>query len=287
MKRFTLYFTHFILLTSLLACSIQKSSHISEENLSDTAEQAQDSIPANYIGDPMWDPSAKDKIIPVVRRIFQDSRGDIWFAGDWVVRYKNDSLEVFDDEDNFRRLVVRAVKEDQEGNMWFGTSGGIMKYDGDNFQRFSEEDGMTGYDVWSMAIDSKGNIWIGNNGIGVFKYDGEKVLNFTAQQKLREEDSIGGSLGGALSTEEENNGNSLTRVFSIGEDTSGNIWFGTTKSGVWRYDGKTMTNFTKDDGLLSNHIWTIYQSKEGETWFGGAEPSGVYKFNGNSFEQIF
>jgi hypothetical protein len=35
--------------------------------------------------------------------------------------------------------------------------------------------------------DSKGNLWIGNNGIGVLKYDGEKVINFTDQQKLKKD----------------------------------------------------------------------------------------------------
>jgi hypothetical protein len=46
-------------------------------------------------------------------------------------------------------------------------------------------------------------------------------------------------------------------------------------------------NFAKDDGLDSKHIWTIYKSKQGELWFGGASPSGVYLFNGISFERKF
>jgi ligand-binding sensor domain-containing protein len=120
--------------------------------------------------------------------------------------------------------------------------------------------------------DSKGNLWIGNNGIGVLKYDGEKVINFTAQQKLKKDDT---------------KGNSLDRVFSIGEDGSGNIWFGTVEFGVWRYDGSSMKNFTIKDGLESKHIWEIYKSKQGELWFGGATPSGVFRFNGKSFERIY
>jgi len=48
-----------------------------------------------------------------------------------------------------------------------------------------------------------------------------------------------------------------------------------------------MQNFTKEDGVESNHIWTIYKSKKGELWLGGASPSGVYRFNGVSFERKF
>ena len=126
--------------------------------------------------------------------------------------------------------------------------------------------------------DSNGNLWIGNNsggstigGIGVLKYDGKEFISFTKQHQLRKEDT---------------NGNSLDRVFSIGEDASGNIWFGTAESGVWRYDGNSVKNFTKKDGLDGDLIWIIYKSKTGELWFGGG-PNGVYRFNGKSFERKY
>ena len=125
--------------------------------------------------------------------------------------------------------------------------------------------------------DSKGNLWIGNNcgggrsGIGVIKYDGKNFTQFTKQHRLRTEDT---------------KGNSLDKVFSMCEDSSGNIWFGTNESGVWRYDGQSLKNFTKEDGLDSGMTWIIYKSKSGELWFGGG-PNGVYLFNGKSFERIY
>ncbi len=77
---------------------------------------------------------------------------------------------------------------------------------------------------------------------------------------------------------------SLDRVFSIGEDAAGNIWFGlqgTQGSGAWRYDGKSLRHFTDDDGLTSKHISVIYRDKRGGLWLGG---DGVFKFNGESFD---
>lgn len=68
--------------------------------------------------------------------------------------------------------------------------------------------------------------------------------------------------------------------------TDADLWFGTVDSGVWRYDGRTMKNFTKKDGLDGDLTWIIYQSKKGELWFGGS-PNGVYRFNGKSFERKF
>jgi ligand-binding sensor domain-containing protein len=55
-------------------------------------------------------------------------------------------------------------------------------------------------------------------------------------------------------------------------------------SGVWRYDGKNITNYTTKNGLTSNSIQTIYKDKKGELWFGTGE--GVFKFNGETFSKF-
>lgn len=221
--------------------------------------------------------------------------GDIWFKGDETVSHNEQegqpgvfqydgqmlSYRTFPvvpkaGEENYYAVTTPFVKS-KSGTVWFGTYGAVIGYNGLGFFIIDNErlglNEATGFlHIRSIMEDSQGNLWIGNNGIGVFKYDGEKTIHFTAQQKLRKEDTLG---------------NTLARVFSIGEDTLGNIWFGTVESGVWRYDGKALTNFTEKDGLPSQHIWTIYTSTQGELWFGGANPSGVYVFNGNSFERKY
>ncbi len=52
------------------------------------------------------------------------------------------------------------------------------------------------------------------------------------------------------------------------QDKAGNIWFGTTGEGVYRYDGKTFTQFTVADGLNSNTVWSMLEDKEGYIWIG-------------------
>lgn len=170
----------------------------------------------------------------------------------------------------------------KDGTVWFGTYNALIGYNGSRFKIIDNEylglaKEKSSLHIRSILEDSKGNIWIGNNGLGVLKYDGKKVVNFTQQQRL----TAGPLRQHLLAT------TSLTKVFSIGEDSTGAIWFGTVGSGVWRYDGKHVINYTKLDGLASNHIWTIFRSKKGEMWFGGANPSGVYKFSGNSFDRIY
>ena len=69
-------------------------------------------------------------------------------------------------------------------------------------------------------------------------------------------------------------------------DKSGNLWFGTIGKGVYRYDAVSggFTNFTKQDGLNSNSIESVYEDKAGNFWFG--TEFGVCRYDGKSFTDI-
>ncbi|MGJ7031587.1 ligand-binding sensor domain-containing protein [Niabella hirudinis] len=205
---------------------------------------------------------------------------DIWLKGDELDGYnqleKNPGVYQYDgrklsyrtfpvtpkseDERRFHYAISTPFLKSKNGTIWFGAYKALIGYNGSDFKIITDETlGLDGKNsslhIRGIFEDSKGNLWIGNNsgsnplgGIGVLKYDGKEYLQFTKHYKLRKEDT---------------KANSLDRVFSIGEDTLGNIWFGTIHSGAWRYDGNTVKNYTKKDGLVSNHIWTIYKSKQG------------------------
>ena len=232
---------------------------------------------------------------------FKLTDNDLWFKGDETIGFNilegNPGVYQFDGKNLYYRTFPIQPKLGEEsaysistpfvksknGAVWFGTYGALMGYNGQQFRMFNNDslglNGTTEYlHIRCIMEDSKGNLWIGNNsgnntvgGIGVLKYDGKEFIRFTQQYQLRREDT---------------KGNSLDRVFSICEDTIGNIWFGTYLSGVWRYDGNTLKNFTNIDGLDGDMTWIIYKSKTGELWFGGG-PNGVYSFNGHSFERKY
>jgi ligand-binding sensor domain-containing protein len=68
------------------------------------------------------------------------------------------------------------------------------------------------------------------------------------------------------------------------QDRHGNIWFGTTGEGVYKYDGKLFTQFTTKNGLSSNHVWSILEDKSGNIWFGTNE--GICRFDGNTIKSV-
>ena len=61
------------------------------------------------------------------------------------------------------------------------------------------------------------------------------------------------------------------------QDKDGNIWFGTSGEGVYRYDGKLFTQFTAKEGLKSNTVNCILQDRSGEIWIGTSEGLCRYK----------
>lgn len=68
------------------------------------------------------------------------------------------------------------------------------------------------------------------------------------------------------------------------KDKAGNLWFGTTGEGVYRYNGKEFTQFTEKDGLNNNLIFLIIEDKTGNIWFGSK--TAISRFDGNKFITI-
>ncbi|MBI3234137.1 MAG: hypothetical protein HYZ42_08855 [Bacteroidetes bacterium] len=215
---------------------------------------------------------------------------DLWFAAGGGVFHYIDSAFVY--LPLFRSTIfssqlkslpyelspyaVYSILKDQKGNLWFGTQAqGVCRYDGKSFTWFTDK-GLAGPAVLGLFEDSKGNIWFGNNGSGLFRYDGKTLINFTEEKGLsnKEFKEFG----------ESGSGN-LARVYAINEDNEGNLWVGTVDSGVWRFDGVNLINYTIKDGLTSNAINVIYKDKKGELWF-GTDADGICKFNGKTFAEF-
>lgn len=68
------------------------------------------------------------------------------------------------------------------------------------------------------------------------------------------------------------------------QDKQGNTWFVTTGKGAYRYDGKSFTNFTTGDGLISDQIFSIAEDKQGNLWFG--TDAGVSRYDGKTFTEF-
>lgn len=79
-------------------------------------------------------------------------------------------------------------------------------------------------------------------------------------------------------------GNSIMVIY---QDKKNTYWFGSWETGVYRYDGKSLINYTTKHGLHNNRIDDIEEDKSGNLYFAGMNSnSTITKFDGKSFTQI-
>ncbi|WP_161499299.1 ligand-binding sensor domain-containing protein [Flavipsychrobacter stenotrophus] len=170
--------------------------------------------------------------------------------------------------------------EDKAGNLWFGTNGeGVYRYNpsSETFINFTEKDGLTSSKVWGLAEDKNGNIWLCTEG-GVCRYDGKVFtgINVAATDGLS---FIPGSGHGA--------GTAVTTVWRIFKDGKGDLWFGTSGDGVYRYNGSSFTHFLHNDGVVNNAgirlnaVTSMLQDRAGNMWF-STWFEGLCRYDGKS-----
>lgn len=221
---------------------------------------------------------------------WNETNGDLWFYS-----WEEDGINRFDGI-NMNYLIfpkpkiknpdntygVTGISKDKDGKVWIATYAALFNYDGKMVNIFDKEklnlkDNELLH-IRSVLADSKGRIWIGNNGIGVLLMEGNSIINFSEKHHL-------------IHPTSKRNGNksepgTLEHPFAIQEDSEGNIWFGDLYTGAWKFDGKTLTNYSISDKLSNPMIWTIYKDNNNNLLFGLAD-GNIFKFDGKAFEKQF
>lgn len=76
-------------------------------------------------------------------------------------------------------------------------------------------------------------------------------------------------------------------IMVIYQDQKNRYWFGSWESGIYRYDGKSLVNFTTKHGLPNNRIDEIKEDEFGNLYFTSCHPSStIVKFDGNRFTAL-
>ena len=205
-----------------------------------------------------------------VMDIFEDRAGIIWFGtGGGVSRYDGKSFQNFTTKEGLSNNDLTTIMEDKTGKLWFGTRGEPCFYDGKTFTVFRNKDGKAFNNVWPITEDKKGNIWFGDVD-GLWRYNGitfTKVSQRGAYAIMEDKKGniwITGSINPhagpewALSRYDHNSlykkKPAVTEIMTgppaflgLLEANDGSIWFG-SMNGVYRYDGKTITDFKGKEG---------------------------------------
>lgn len=233
-----------------------------------------------------------------VKAITEDKAGNILFGTNrGICKYNGEKFITVPMTDT---LSITSLIEDREGNIWFGVANkGIYRYDGTNCSNFLFKYKHPFYGdkhekyISDIIQDKHGNIWFSSwNGGGVWKYDGKTFTNFLPSKNYYLSNEDGRNINNPQNTFENIQKISYApsqdhiaddMIFSMMEDNVGNLWFGTRRHGACRYDGKTFTNFTANNGFYNSY--SVLEDKNGNIWF-TTEKNGVCCYNGKTYKNF-
>jgi ligand-binding sensor domain-containing protein len=225
---------------------------------------------------------------------------------DWTVQ------KAFIDQDYIDN-TIHHILTDAAGVTWVATSrGGIFKQNGSDWTVINRQNSrLPSNDINLIAIDNKGSRWVGTNNEGLFKYTGtsnwtqyytsssaipDNTINDLKCDKSgnvwfgsKTQGVLGKFTGYNWQTFSKDNAPIPTNalIISVGlHPDNATRWFGTDTKGVFKFDGKTWTNYhPQDHPLPGAQVSAINFDKKGNQWFGTTD--GLARFDGKKSWSVY
>lgn len=198
-----------------------------------------------------------------VHHVFQDRMGNIWLGTyNGVSKYNGKTFETFTKQEGLVDNFLECTYEDRAGNIWLGFREGLTKYDGQQFTNYTVQEGLSDNHITGLLEDKSGQLWITTRGggVSVLSEDRAWFTHFAEREGL------------------------ANVVHCVAQDADGCLWFGTADHGLFRYDGRTFTQFTTSQGLTNNTIRSIWADAKGGLWLGTW--GGVSRYDGQQFAHV-
>lgn len=213
-------------------------------------------------------------LINGVWSMMQDKKGTTWFGTDEGIYCYNgvyfthflDNKSIIN-KDSLKLKAIFAILEDKAGNVWFGScvDEGISQFDGKNLSSIVPHKDIRRTN--RIIEDKKGILWFAASFNGLCSYDPTQNIDSKAYSKNVFNSKIGyqcnvleskaGTIwfdineglgiydGKKLKTITVKDGLPNKNMFPMLEDKDGNLWLSSPLMGLYRYDGKTFSNFSE------------------------------------------
>ena len=185
--------------------------------------------------------------------VLKAKNGDVWVAT-WsgVNRIKGGLLK---DRSQWELHTVESTKgglpndwvyglaEGPNGEVWLATEGGLSLYKQGRWQAWNHAKGLGApYERVKDAIN--------------YNNDPSKVSEHHARQKQE------------MGLANINVAYNPNYIVALAVDAQGVVWAGTWGGGLSRFDGKTWTQTTVNEGLPGNHVFMLHIDPQGLLWIG-------------------
>ncbi len=209
----------------------------------------------------------------------QDRDGHLWMGIEtkgWV-KFDGKNYVLYECKDLFEGYLIDAIKHDHQGNLWIGTSRGLIKYAKGKFTLY-----LSGTPVITLLEDKKGHLWFGTYGGGLFKLTSDQVVHYTQGlfsdgimallEDVQGNIWVGSEQGLSKCTDQQvihyttREGIPGKAILALFEDHQNQLWIGSYHQGLAHFDGQRFTYYTTKEGLSSNYIQSITEDAQGYVW---------------------
>ena len=249
------------IITSLTSCNGQNTSQVISQNEN-----------VNFID--ITEVDAVKELGNNIMLVYQDKKNNYWFGSweDGLYKYDGKTILHITTKNGLPNNRIDEIKEDNLGNMYFSfaTITSIIKFDGEKFTKLKESNLDN---QWKLE---KNDVWFKNGWDSkfVFRYDGAYLY------KLRLPKT---QLGEEYISKNPTHPNPYA-VYSIYNDSKGNVWFGTGALGAFRYNAKSFDWILEKDVVEifnepsegSNGVRSIIEDRDGYFWFNSMFRYNVY-----------
>ncbi|RMD96848.1 MAG: hybrid sensor histidine kinase/response regulator, partial [Calditrichaeota bacterium] len=232
--------------------------------------------------------------------------GTLWLGtnGYGVYHYQNNEFVSINHANGLINNRVFNIFQDREGNLWFGTAGGVSKLSQHNFESYTTQYGLPSNYITALYQDPSGVLWIGTNSGGLVERQNRQFHTYTEEDGLANNvvraiyrdrlnqlwvgtrRGLSKFAGGVFTTYRLENGLTGEYIRDIAEDANGQIWLATGK-GILRFDPAleqpVFEKVVPDSILPSLSIWDILMAKDGSTWI-ATNGGGVMRIENGRLE---
>lgn len=178
--------------------------------------------------------------------ILRDSKNNLWVGtqGGGLFKYDQNGFTQYDQKNGLDANGVNMIFEYSPEELWLGTDKGLILYDRKHFSKRNDTSSVWQNNVNCIYKDSKNNIWLGSAS-KIYKYDGKRFTYFPLK---------------GLSDKVE--------IWTFAEDKNGTIWAGSYLGGLFKYEGKTFIECSRDYDFKNDSYLASLADKEGNLYFG-------------------
>ncbi|MEP1740071.1 MAG: two-component regulator propeller domain-containing protein [Kangiellaceae bacterium] len=229
----------------------------------------------------------------IIRTLHFDHQGTLWIGTDaGIYLLKNGQFLTPSQLPDFAQHTTRAIRQDSHSNYWLATEkAGLIRLNKD-YQVIEKTDVLfDGKAINTIFEDDENNLWVGSHLFGLSQlrdslftpYGLPEGLTAQSSRSIYEKNDgallvglEGGGVNyldnGVFKSLPERYGLAGKKVYSMLEDSKGSLWFG-TENGVTRVfkdhlGQEKIEVLTTADGLLSDVILALFESRDGNIWIG-------------------